>query len=95
MDNIRIASANCQGLFTPQKRLDVLNFYKNKNYSIIYLQDTHFIPEIKPYIKAQWGFKCFFNSFRSNARGVAIMLNNNFEYEIHNEKRDSDGNFLD
>ena len=22
------------------------------------------------------------------------MLNNNFEYEIHNEKRDSDGNFL-
>ena len=94
MDNIRIASANCQGLFTPQKRLDVLNFYKNKNYSIICLQDTHFIPEIEPYIEAQWGFKCFFNSFRSNARGVAIMLNNNFEYEIHNEKRDSDGNFL-
>ena len=48
MDNIRIASANCQGLFTPQKRLDVLNFYKNKNYSIICLQDTHFIPEIEP-----------------------------------------------
>ena len=84
MDNI--TSANHKGLLSPQKHLNVLNFYQNKNYSIICLQDTHFIPEIDLMLKPQGDFKCVFNSYRSNDRGVAILLNNNFEYEIHNKK---------
>lgn len=24
-------------------------------------QDTHFTPEIEPYIETQWGYKCIFN----------------------------------
>ena len=36
----------------------------------------------------------FFNSYKSNARGVAIFLNNTFEYKVHQEKRDNDGNLL-
>lgn len=58
-NKILIATVNCQGLVTPSKRKDVLNYYKQKHYSIICLQDTHFISEHEQLIETQWGYKCF------------------------------------
>jgi hypothetical protein len=31
-----------------------------------------------------WRFECFFSSFSSNSRGVAILFNNNFEFKVDN-----------
>ena len=93
-DTIKIASVNCQGLGTPSKRKDVLNYYKSKNYSILCLQDTHFIKDLEPYIETQWGHKCVFNSHTSNSRGVAALFNNYFELKLHKEKKDNNGNWL-
>ena len=93
-ETIKIATVNCQGLSTPSKRKDVLNYYKNKKYSILCLQDTHFIQDLEPYIEAQWGYKCVFNSYASNSRGVAVFFNNVFELVLHREKRDNSGNIL-
>lgn len=61
-DDITIATVNCQGLATLSKRKDVINHYKQKQYSIICFQDTHFIPDNEPFIESQWGYKCYFNS---------------------------------
>ena len=94
VDTIRIATVNCQGLGTASKRTDVLNFYKSKGYSIICLQDTHFTNELEPFVETQWGYKCVFNSYSSNARGVAILFNNNFELKLHRVKQDDEGNML-
>ena len=91
---LKIASVNCQGLGTPSKRKDVLNYYKSKNYSILCLQDTHFIKDLEPYIETQWGYKCVFNSHTSNSRGVAVLFNNDFELKLHKEKKDNNGNLL-
>ena len=93
-DNIKIATVNCQWLATPSKRQDVLNFYKAKHYSIICPQDTHLISESESLVEAQWGYRCIFNSFKSNSRGVAILFNNNFEFKIHREKKDNEANML-
>lgn len=71
-----------------------LNFIEKKGYSILCLQDTHFITESEPIIESQWGYQCIFNSYKSNARGVCILFNNNFEFHIHNIKKDGEGNFL-
>lgn len=79
-DTLKIATVNCQGLASASKRKDVLNFYKGKCYSIICLQDTHFTEDIEPFVETQWGYTCYFDSFKSNTRGVAIMVNNNFEF---------------
>ena len=46
------------------------------------------------FIRTQWGFECFFNSYNSQSRGVAILLNNNFEYKIHKTLRDNNGNLI-
>ena len=45
-------------------------------------------------IRNQWGFDAYFSSYTSNARGVAILFNNNFEFKILNEKKDENGNLL-
>ena len=86
-NKISIISVNCQGLGTPSKRKDVLNFYKSKGYSIVCLQDTHFTEKEHQYIEAQWGYTCIFNSYTSNSRGVAICFNNNFELEKNRTRR--------
>ena len=58
------------------------------------MQDTHFIPEIESFIESLWGYKCIFNSFSSNSRGVCILFNNDFEFKIHRERKDCEGNLL-
>lgn len=87
VDTIKVTTVNCQGLATPSKRQDDLNFYKSKGYSILCFQDTHFTCEIEATVEIQWGYKCVFSSYTSNSRGVAIFLNNSFELKLHKEKK--------
>lgn len=91
---VTFISLNVCGLSSPEKRKDVLNFLKQKRYSIYFLQDTHFIKKEENYIRTQWGFECFFSSFNSQSRGVAILFNNNFEYTLHKVHPDEAGNRL-
>ena len=46
------------------------------------------------YIQSEWGYKCYFSSFTSNARGVAVVFNNNFEFKINSTEKDDSGIFL-
>ena len=94
MEPIKICSLNCQGLGDPKKRKDVFNYLRNKKFNIYLLQDTHFEGKMEPYIRAEWGLECIFNSNNSQSRGVAIFFNNNFEYKINAIDRDDKGNFL-
>lgn len=93
-DKVTFVSVNLRGAQLAEKRKDVLNFLKQKRYSIYFLQDTHFTKREEAYIRAQWGFECFFSSYSSEARGVSIMLNNNFEYKLHAQEADLEGNKL-
>lgn len=94
MGEIKILSLNCQGLRDKQKRRDVINYLKNKKFSIYCLQDTHFIKSDENQIKTLWGYKVYMSYGKSNARGVAILLNNNFEFKILSEKSDETGNYI-
>ena len=80
MDKISICTLNCQGLGDPHKRRDVLHYLRDKRFSIICVQDTHFTKNNENVILNEWGYKVFFNSFSSSSRGVAIFLRNNFEF---------------
>lgn len=67
---------------------------RSKKFQIYCLQDTHFTDKLEPYIRSEWGGEVIFNSFTSNARGVCILFNNDFEYKVHKVKRDLGGNSL-
>lgn len=79
---LKILTVNCQGLGDGNKRKDVFQTLRNKNYHTYFLQDTHFTEKEENMIKSQWGYKAFFSSFKSNSRGVAILFNNNCELEV-------------
>ena len=94
MASLQITTLNYQGLGDSEKRRDVLNYIKNKQYSIYCIQDTHFTNELGPYIQTQWGYTCLFSCCTSNSRGVSILLNNTFKHEIHRVKKDISGNYI-
>ena len=93
-NNVSILSVNCQGLNSLKKRRDIFHYLKCKKYSVYFLQDTHFEKKMEQYIQSEWGYKAYFSSYSSNARGVAILFNNNFEFKVKQIVKDDSGNFL-
>ena len=95
MDNkISIYSQNTRGLNCTQKRRDVFQYLRQKNYNIICLQDVHLENKMESYVKNEWGYKIFMAGLTSNKRGVMILLNNNFQHDIGRIVTDPNGNFL-
>ena len=93
-DKVSFISMNVQGLADKRKRLDVFNYIKGKNPSIIFLQDTHFTKSVENVIYSEIDMKCFFNHFTSQSRGVAIFINNKIDFQLNSEFKDENGNLL-
>ena len=93
-DEITICSLNCRGISGKKKRSDVMNYLRKKPYSIICLVDTHFTEKEERFIRSEWGYEAYFNSFNSQSRGIAVFFKNNFEFKLHNTFKDSKGNVL-
>ena len=94
MSELSLLSFNTQGLQGLNKRIDVLEFLKDKKYHIYCLQDTHFTEDDVEELKDQWGQNCILSNFKSNARGVAILIGKNVEYTIHKQTIDIGGNYI-
>jgi exonuclease III len=45
-------------------------------------------------VRSLWGYDIFISPGKSNARGTAVLFNNNFEYKVNNEYKDQEGNLL-
>ena len=86
MTDIKIISANGQGLGNKQKRHDVIAYFNDKKANIICLQDTHFSDKIMKQIHSEIDSECYYSNLTSNSRGVAIFINTMFEYKILNKK---------
>ena len=94
LNELSILSANCQGLRNMKKCTDVLNYFQNLNSSIICLQDTHWTEKDLKLLNKLWQGHILINEHRSNARWVAIMLKNNFEYKILGKYCDDTNNII-
>ena len=58
------------------------------------LKDTHYRKSIENQICTEWGFECYFASHNSQSRGVAILMNNTFQFSVIKTIKDPNGNFL-
>ena len=85
---------NCQGLADAKKRRDVFHYLRNKGFCIYLLEDTHFHAKLENYIRAEWGYDCYFASYNSSSRGVAVLFNNNFEFDVKKVYKDNGGNYI-
>ena len=93
-DSLKVLSVNCQGLRNKNKRSDVLSYLKDTGAGIICLQDTHLTEQDLQATKMIWNNECYLHGQRTNARGVGILINNNFEQEVIECNKDTDGNYL-
>ena len=91
--HISIGSLNCRGLYSDTvKRRSVMNYLRDK-FDISILVETHSIKAVEKLWLAEWGYRGWFASFKSNARGVAILFKNTFNFEYHNHIEDPEGRY--
>ena len=93
MVDITIGSFNCRGLASdPVKRRSIFNLMREK-YDINILLETHATKEIERFWLSEWGYKGWFSSYKSNARGVVILFKNNSNFECHNHWENPEGRY--
>ena len=93
-NKMKVLSANCRGLGTKAKRDDVITYLRDTNANIVCLQDTHLKQSMESHVRKIWNGEVYCHSISSNARGVAILLRNNFEYTISHTEKDDNGNLM-
>jgi exonuclease III len=89
-----ICSFNCNGLNNASKRKDVFDYIRNKNWNIIFLQESHLLTKDEHFIRTCWGYEVIVCGNYTNKNGVTILFNNNFEYKVLDVKKDVDGCFI-
>ncbi|KAL9964015.1 hypothetical protein ACROYT_G027586 [Oculina patagonica] len=94
MSNITVSSLNARGLGNNEKRREVFQWLKKKNYSIYTLQEAHCAERSSETWAAEWGYTALFSSLASNKAGVAILLNNNFTFNILKQICDNQGRYI-
>ena len=87
-------TANVNGFSNDSKRREFYSHIESSRPDIICLTDTRFDPTIHKVIENESNKYCYFNSFRSNARGVAILIRKNFPIKILSTDNDATGNLL-
>ena len=49
---------------------------------ISFMHDTHFDPKLEKFVTAEWDFTSYFCLNNTRSRGVAILVNNKFEFKV-------------
>ena len=86
---------NVSGLQSDKsKRIDVMNWVRKNNIDLMVMQETHSGLQDENKWVREWGYRGYFTNFGTQSRGVGILINNTFEYELHNVVKDAEGRFL-
>ena len=72
----------------------MFNWLRAKKQSMYMLQEVHCTQDTTDIWTCEWGYKALFSCCSSNKAGVAILFNNNFNFQIHKVFLDPNGRFL-
>jgi exonuclease III len=94
MASLKIASLNVRGLRNAEKRRDIFDWLRNKNFSVCFLQETHSSEDVTNIWLAEWGYKILFSHGTTQSCGTCILINNNFNYVLENCIADDHGRYI-
>ena len=94
ISQLTILTANVNGLGEPKKRSSFLNHINKSNPDIVCLIDTRFCKSTHDLIRNETGMLCFYNSFNSNSRGIAVLVNKKCPLTLELAYNDDRGNVL-
>ena len=94
--SFKLFSFNPNSIGKNPKRQNIFNTLKKKNPDILLISDTRIAKMIENQVRSEWGGKCHFASFTSQARGCAIFFKKEFPAEIIEDSifAHPSGNFL-
>ena len=87
-------SLNVRGSRNFNKRRSLFAWCRKQNANIIFLQETHSTRDKEKKRKAEWGAPLELAPGSSNARGVAILLHNGFDWNIKQKLVDPAGRYI-
>lgn len=91
---LKVNSLNVRGLRDQQKRCTLFRWLKHTHEGIEFLQECHSEPRDEKKWIREWGGEIVFSHGSRKSRGVAIMLDKSYDYEIKTVERDEEGRFL-
>ena len=83
-----------RGLGDRLKRREMFDWLRRKKFSIYMLQEVHCSEITIPSWSAEWGYKTIFSCCNSAKGGVAILFNNNFDFQLQRTYVDPNGRFI-
>ena len=83
-----------RGLGNNNKRRETFNWLRARNQSIYFLQEVHCTENKVDNWRCEWGYEALFSCCSSNASGVGILFNNNFNLTILKVFSDPLGRFI-
>ena len=83
-----------RGLRDRLKRREMFDWLRRKKFSIYMLQEVHCSEITIPSWSAEWGYKTIFSCCTSAKGGVAILFNNNFDFQLKRTYVDPNGRFI-
>ena len=94
MGTVDVVSLNARGLGDYKKRRELFHYLHVKKYEIIMLQETHSETKSESFWRAQWGQSLWLSHGTNNSAGVAILISNRCQSEIHYVKIDVNGRYI-
>ena len=94
MTSLIIESINCRGIRDRKKRTDIFLKAKEDHINILCLQETHLKKEDLNTIVEDWNVQFYIAGKHTNAGGVLIAVEKNFEYKCHKDISDSQGRYV-
>ena len=78
----KLISLNTRGISNFRKRRTIFTWLRKQIPDIVFLQETHSTQANDVSWKREWGATLFCSHGANNARGVAILIRNNFDYTV-------------
>ena len=75
----KFISLTVRGISNFRKRKTIFSWCRKQKADVIFLQETHSTKDNESMWKTEWGATLFCCHGANNARGVAILIRNNFD----------------
>ena len=94
IESLKIITFNVNGQGNHCKQKDVFDYLRKSKFDIILIQESHWKSDSENFIRSCWGYNCFLAGNSTNKGGAAILLNNTFEYKVHQYVKSDDDNYI-
>ena len=92
---VKLGSVNCWGMNRNTKRTIFINWLKDLNYDIIFLQDTHSAKKNQIMFNMEWEGDVHQSTTQNTFKaGVAILIKSNIQYTLLSKYTDEQGRII-